>query len=336
MGVIGGLLIGTLLGLTVGPHTPTLGEDSTGDEALVADVRAVAGQRPRPADPVRRPGPRRPGQPSPASAPRTAGSPTPQTPYELGSITKTFTGMLLADAVQRGEMAVEDRLAEHLPELAGHPGRRRHAVAAGHPQLRPARRSPRTGSGHPAGRPEQREPVRRLGRGADRGHPDVELTNPGEYAYSNLGMSLLGHAEARAAGAADWPTLATERLLTPAGDDRDHVRADRGRASPPARSAGTRRTAGGRPTGTAPAYRPGRLLDLVDRRGHDALRPGGAGRPGAGDGGAGARGARPTTGEIGLAWHTSEVERPGDHLAQRRHRRACTPCWPWTGSAARR
>lgn len=45
----------------------------------------------------------------------------------------------------------------------------------------------------------------------------VELKNPGSYAYSNLGMSLLGHAEARAAGAADWPTLARERLLTPLG-----------------------------------------------------------------------------------------------------------------------
>ena len=31
----------------------------------------------------------------------------------------------------------------------------------------------------------------------------VQLENPGRYAYSNLGMSLLGHAEARAAGAAE-------------------------------------------------------------------------------------------------------------------------------------
>ena len=44
----------------------------------------------------------------------------------------------------------------------------------------------------------------------------TELKRPGQYAYSNLGMSLLGHAEARAAGAPDWPTLATERILRPA------------------------------------------------------------------------------------------------------------------------
>ena len=41
IGLIGGLIIGTLLGLTVGPKTPALGEGSTGDPALVADVRAV-------------------------------------------------------------------------------------------------------------------------------------------------------------------------------------------------------------------------------------------------------------------------------------------------------
>ena len=45
----------------------------------------------------------------------------------------------------------------------------------------------------------------------------VELKDQGEYAYSNLGMSLLGHAEARAAGVADWPTLATQRILQPLG-----------------------------------------------------------------------------------------------------------------------
>jgi CubicO group peptidase (beta-lactamase class C family) len=37
---------------------------------------------------------------------------------------------------------------------------------------------------------------------------DTPLATPGRFAYSNLGMSLLGHAEARAAGAADWPVLA--------------------------------------------------------------------------------------------------------------------------------
>ena len=46
---------------------------------------------------------------------------------------------------------------------------------------------------------------------------DTPLGTPGHFAYSNLGMSLLGHAEARAAGAADWPALARQRLLVPLG-----------------------------------------------------------------------------------------------------------------------
>ncbi|WP_197519623.1 serine hydrolase domain-containing protein [Pseudonocardia sp. HH130630-07] len=50
---------------------------------------------------------------------------------------------------------------------------------------------------------------------------DATRTTPtatrGSYAYSNLGISLLGHAEARAAGAADWSALVRERLLDPLG-----------------------------------------------------------------------------------------------------------------------
>jgi CubicO group peptidase (beta-lactamase class C family) len=46
---------------------------------------------------------------------------------------------------------------------------------------------------------------------------DTPLGPPGRFAYSNLGMSLLGHAEARAAGAVDWPALARQRLLVPLG-----------------------------------------------------------------------------------------------------------------------
>lgn len=42
-------------------------------------------------------------------------------PFETGSNGKTMTGMLLADAVERGELALEDRLDRWVPELAGAP-----------------------------------------------------------------------------------------------------------------------------------------------------------------------------------------------------------------------
>jgi serine-type D-Ala-D-Ala carboxypeptidase/endopeptidase len=41
--------------------------------------------------------------------------PTPQTIYEIGSITKTFTGVLLAKAVQSGKLRPEDDIRKYLP-----------------------------------------------------------------------------------------------------------------------------------------------------------------------------------------------------------------------------
>lgn len=213
MGLVGGLLIGTLLGLTVGPKAPTLGAASTGDPALIADVRAVL-VNDRGFDTLSV-GRIRDGKATFAGLGAAAdGPPAPQTPYELGSITKTFTGLLLADAVQRGEMAVEDPLAKYLTELAGTPAGdvtlfELATHSSGLPPLAP------TGSDFTLAILGNANPYEVSVAELIEATKTIELSNQGEYAYSNLGMSLLGHAEARAAGAADWPTLATERLLTP-------------------------------------------------------------------------------------------------------------------------
>ena len=213
MGLIGGLLIGTLLGLTVGPKTPTLGADSTGDPALVADVRAVL-VNDRGLDTLSV-GRIRDGQVTFAGLGSVGdGPPNLRTPYELGSVTKTFTGLLLADAVQRGEMALEDPLSKHLTELAGTPAGdvtlfELATHSSGLPGLAP------TGPGPLLAAVGNANPYDVSVADLIEATKTVELKNPGGYAYSNLGMSLLGHAQARAAGVADWPTLATQRLLAP-------------------------------------------------------------------------------------------------------------------------
>lgn len=212
--LLGAFLVGATASLFTGPRTPDLGSARSGDPELVRDVQSVLGSEDRyPSLSVVRV---RDGRVSYAGLGETeAGIPTPQTPYELGSITKTFTGLLLADAVQRREMKLDDPVANYLTELRG--------TAVGESTLGQL-------ATHTAGLPQFPDSMVvgvLLRTVANQNTYDgstaamleatrtTKVTARGTYKYSNLGMSLLGHAEARAAKAADWPTLATDRLLRP-------------------------------------------------------------------------------------------------------------------------
>ena len=216
LGVVAGLLLGGLVGLLLGPHSLSLGPRFSGDQLLAGDFRAtLASDRGLGSVEVAR---LRDGKVTYAGlAPDGTVPPTPQTPFELGSITKTMTGLLLADAVQRGEMRLDAPVSDYLPELVGTP-----AGAATLDQL----------ATHHSGLPAlpSRPPASSVLALWGNANPyamsvetllqltrDTPLGAPGHFAYSNLGMSLLGHAEARAAGAADWPALARQRLLVPLG-----------------------------------------------------------------------------------------------------------------------
>lgn len=213
------IVLGALVGLALGPRTH-LGEESTGDPRLVADVAATVGDgRGRQTLSVARV---ENGQTTYAGLgvlgddDSAADSPGPDTVYELGSITKTFTGMLLADAVERGEMNLDAPLSTYLPELAGTPAGTvtpRHLAThtSGLPRLPStmglggALTAVRGGDPYRAQTPEDVIAAAR----------EETLESPGTFAYSNLGMALLGHAEARAAGQATWAELARARLFTP-------------------------------------------------------------------------------------------------------------------------
>src|SRR5476649_1739383 len=59
------------------------------------------------------------------------GDPRPlngDTIFEIGSITKVFTSLLLADAVQRHEVALTDPVAKYLPATVTMPERSGHAM----------------------------------------------------------------------------------------------------------------------------------------------------------------------------------------------------------------
>ena len=146
-------------------------------------------------------------------------APSADTPFELGSITKVFTGHLLADAVARGEMRLDDPLSRHLPELAGSPAggvtlQQLATHTSGLPRL-------------PAGMVSLRSAFAPVDPYSDWSAQRVidaarttgadERGEPGEFEYSNFGMALLGQAQARAGGADSWADLGGERLFTPLG-----------------------------------------------------------------------------------------------------------------------
>lgn len=137
--------------------------------------------------------------------------------HELGSITKTFNGQLFADAIDRGEVRPEDQLSRHLPELAGtRVGEVTLAELASHraglPSLLPGEML-----GGFLQRFTLRNPYHATTAELITAAGGIAPTKRGEFAYSNLGAALLGHALARAAGRPDWETLVRQRLLQPLG-----------------------------------------------------------------------------------------------------------------------
>jgi D-alanyl-D-alanine-carboxypeptidase/D-alanyl-D-alanine-endopeptidase len=133
--------------------------------------------------------------------------------HELGSISKTFTGLLLADMVRRGEVGYDTPVAAFLPmradqvtlaDLVTHTaGLPRTPGAVYRTMLRSGRRDPYARYG-----------IEDLYRTASR----VRSRRRGEFRYSSLGFGLLGQALANAAGST-YPRLLAERVLRPIGMD---------------------------------------------------------------------------------------------------------------------
>jgi CubicO group peptidase (beta-lactamase class C family) len=137
--------------------------------------------------------------------------------FEIGSITKVFTSLLLADAVERGEVALTDPVGKFLPAKVKMPQRGGRAITlqdlathtSGLPRL-PTNMAPKD----PAN-PYADYTFENLYAFLS----DYQLTRDigSQYEYSNLGGGLLGHALTLAAHATDYETLVRARVTTPLG-----------------------------------------------------------------------------------------------------------------------
>jgi CubicO group peptidase (beta-lactamase class C family) len=135
--------------------------------------------------------------------------------YRIGSITKTFTGVVLAQLVDRKVIALDDPVERYLPEIRQIPNAPPGAAPITFRQL----------ASHTAG-------LSRSPNVPDAGNGPIEqweskllaaipaatfIARPGErYSYSNIGYAILGLALSRAAHV-PYTTLVQDGIFTPLG-----------------------------------------------------------------------------------------------------------------------
>jgi D-alanyl-D-alanine-carboxypeptidase/D-alanyl-D-alanine-endopeptidase len=150
------------------------------------------------------------GAPDPARRP-----PDARTVFEIGSVTKVFTTSLLADMARRGEVRLDQPVAELLPKGVRVPAQDGRAITL--LDLATQRSGlPRVPDNMPTGgdNPYAAYTVDSLYAFLTR--YTLPRAPGARYEYSNLGMGLLGHALARRAGRT-YEAILVERVLGPLG-----------------------------------------------------------------------------------------------------------------------
>jgi D-alanyl-D-alanine-carboxypeptidase/D-alanyl-D-alanine-endopeptidase len=147
---------------------------------------------------------------------RTGGPVNEKTIFEIGSITKLFTALLLSDMANRGEVSMDEPVAELLPAGTRVPVRDGRVITlrdlASHHSGLP-RRPPNLGPDHRPGDPY-------AGYTAEKLYQFLAthelIRTPGDsFKYSNIGVGLLGHALVLRAGATGYESLIRARILDP-------------------------------------------------------------------------------------------------------------------------
>lgn len=150
-----------------------------------------------------------------------------RTLYEIGSISKVFTGILLADTVLQGKAALKDSIGKHLPEGVLSEDSPLHAVTllqltthtSGLPRL-PSDMRVGAKLGEPYAHYTQDRLISYL-----KNFKEEDFEKPGEYSCSNLGVGLLGEILA-IINDTDYATLLQDRILDPLDMDSTWVQVD--------------------------------------------------------------------------------------------------------------
>lgn len=136
------------------------------------------------------------------------------TVFEIGSVTKVFSALLLTDMAQKGEVALTDPVSKYLPDGTTVPQRGGQAITLQDLAMHT--------SGLPR-MPNNFAPADPLNPYADYGFDRLTQFLSGytltrdvgaQYEYSNVGGGLLGTLLARRAGL-DYEALVTQRISTP-------------------------------------------------------------------------------------------------------------------------
>ena len=129
------------------------------------------------------------------------------TQFRIGSVTKTFTAVLVMQCRDDGLLDLDDPIARHL-DRAGARRADRPPAAVAHRRACSASRSATSGTRCSA--PDVDQLLAELDR-AERVLPPAR-----RFHYSNLGIALLGHLVGRLRGGT-WAEVLAERILDPAG-----------------------------------------------------------------------------------------------------------------------
>ena len=142
--------------------------------------------------------------------------PDARTLFEIGSVTKTFTALLLADLVEQGKVKLSDPVRLYLPESVTMPQQGDKEITLLHLATHTSA-LPRIPTSIGLKALISNDPYRNYG--TDDLYKTLSRTklprDPGErYEYSNLGFALLGHVLSRQAGKS-YEELVIERICEP-------------------------------------------------------------------------------------------------------------------------